>query len=132
MTGTVSSKRRALPGFTLVEVMIALMVFGLLAATLQQVATGYMGNYRRIESQIMATWIARNRLAAMRLEDELPGTGNSDDEVEYGSHDWAIETSVSNTDDPGMRRVEMTFYRIEEPGSRRLKQLVYTGFLGQD
>ena len=124
-------RRQAITGFTLIEVMIALMVFGLLAATLQQVASGYMGNYRRIESQTMATWIARNRLAEMRLENQLPATGDSDDEIEYGSYDWEMETTVSNTDDPAMRRVEMTLYRIEEPGSRRMRQLVFTAFLGQ-
>lgn len=120
-------------GFTLVEVMIALMIFGLLAATLQQVASGYMGNYRRIEGQTLATWIARNRLAEMRLQDELPGTGNSDEELSYGPYEWEIETEVSTTEDPAMRRVEMIVYRIAEQGAnRRQQQLVFTGFLGQN
>ena len=120
-------------GFTLIEVMIALMIFGLLAATLQQVASGYMGNYRRIEGQTLATWIARNRLAEMRLQEELPGTGESDEELSYGPYDWEIETSISSTQDPAMRRVEMTVYRISEQGTtRRQQQLVFTGFLGQN
>ena len=120
-------------GFTLIEVMIALMIFGLLAATLQQVATGYMGNYRRIEGQTLATWIARNRLAEMRLQDKLPGTGESDEELSYGSYEWEIETKISSTEDPAMRRVEMTVYRINERrASRRQQQLVFTGFLGQN
>lgn len=120
-------------GFTLIEVMIALMIFGLLAATLQQVASSYMGNYRRIEGQTLATWIARNRLAEMRLRDDLPGTGQSDEELTYGPYDWEIETDVSSTEDPGMRRVEMTVYRISEQSTtRRQQQLVFTGFLGQN
>ena len=124
---------RKAAGFTLVEVMIALMIFGLLAATLQQVASGYMGNYRRIEGQTLATWIARNRLAEMRLQDELPGTGESDEELTYGPYDWEIETSISSTEDPAMRRVEMTVYRIDEQrASRRQQQLIFTGFLGQN
>lgn len=123
---------KRLSGFTLVEVMIALMIFGLLAATLQQVATGYMGNYRRIESQTMATWIARNRLAEMRLQDELPGTGESDEELSYGPYEWEVETKVSNTEDPAMRRVEMTVYRVNEQRAGRQQQLVFTGFLGQN
>lgn len=119
-------------GFTLIEVMIALMIFGLLAATLQQVASGYMGNYRRIEGQTLATWIARNRMAEMRLQDELPGTGESDEELSFGPYDWEIETTISNTQDPAMRRVEMTLYRISEQSTiRRQQQLVFTGFLGQ-
>lgn len=123
---------RTMAGFTLVEVMIALMIFGLLAATLQQVASGYMGNYSRIESQTMATWIARNRLAEMRLQDELPGTGTSDEEVEYGSHEWEVETEISTTEDPDMLRVEMTVYRIDDQTSDKLQQILFTGFLGRN
>lgn len=127
-----NSQGHRLAGFTLVEVMIALMIFGLLAATLQQVASGYMGNYRRIEGQTMATWIARNRLAEMRLQDEMPGTGESDEEVSYGPHEWEVETDISNTEDPAMRRVEMTVYRLDDQGAGRQQQLVFTGFLGQN
>lgn len=118
-------------GFTLMEVMIALMVFGLLAAMLQQVATGYMNNYRRIESQTMASWIAQNRLAEMRLQDQMPGTGSSDDEIEFGGHEWEMETDVSATDDPAIRRVEMTLYLVGDNQRERRQQLVFTGFLGQ-
>ncbi|WP_202405631.1 MULTISPECIES: type II secretion system minor pseudopilin GspI [Halomonadaceae] len=117
-------------GFTLMEVMIALMIFGLLAATLQQVASGYISNYRRIESQTMASWIAQNRLTEMRLQDQMPATGESDDEVAFGGHEWEIETVVSATEDPAIRRVEMTLYRVA-PNGDPVQQLVFTGFLGQ-
>ncbi|MGM0450395.1 MAG: type II secretion system minor pseudopilin GspI [Pseudomonadota bacterium] len=118
-------------GFTLMEVMIALMVFGLLAAMLQQVASGYMNNYRRIESQTMASWIAQNRLAEMRLQDQMPGTGSSDEEIEFGGHEWEMETDVSATEDPSIRRVEMTLYLIGDNQREPRQQLVFTGFLGQ-
>ena len=117
-------------GFTLIEVMIALMIFGLLAATLQQVASGYMNNYRRIESQTMASWIAQNRLTEMRLQDQMPATGESDDKVEFGGHEWEVETVVRATEDPAIRRVEMTLYRVDQRGDP-VQQLVFTGFLGQ-
>lgn len=118
-------------GFTLIEVMIALMVFGLLAAMLQEVASSYIGNYRRIESQTMASWIAQNRLTEMRLQDQMPGTGSSDEEVEFGGHDWELETEISETEDPAIRRVEMTLYLAPEGQGERRQQLLFTGFLGQ-
>jgi len=69
----------------------------------------------------------------MRLQDELPGTGESDEELSYGPYDWEIETDISNTEDPAIRRVEMTVYRINERvANRRQQQLVFTGFLGQN
>lgn len=118
-------------GFTLMEVMIALMIFGLLAATLQQVASGYMNSYRRVESQTMAAWIAQNRLTEMRLQDEMPSTGESDDELEFGGYEWEMETVVSATDDPAIRRVEMTLHRMDQNRREGVRQLVFNGFLGQ-
>lgn len=118
-------------GFTLMEVMIAMMIFGLLTAMLQQIVSGYINNYRRIESQTMASWIAQNRLTEMRLEDKMPGTGESDDEITFGGHDWEMETVVSNTEDPAIRRVEMTLYRLQGRQDKRVQQLVFTGFLGK-
>ncbi len=122
---------RNMYGFTLIEVMIALMIFGLLAAMLQEVASGYMSNYRRIENQTMASWIAQNRLTEMRLQEQMPGTGSSDEEVEFGGHEWEIETEISETEDPAIRRVEMTLYRMSGRQGKRRQQLVFTGFLGQ-
>lgn len=118
-------------GFTLMEVMIALMIFGLLAAMLQQVASGYMSNYRRIEGQTMASWIAQNRLTEMRLQDQMPATGESDDELEFGGHEWKVETDIRNTEDAAIRRVEMTLYRVQSNQGNPVQQLVFTGFLGQ-
>ena len=123
--------RRRTRGFTLIEVMIALMIFSLLAAMLQEVASGYMNNYRRIESQTMASWIAQNRLTEMRLQDQMPGIGSSDEEIEFGGHEWEMETEISETEDPAIRRVEMTLYRIVGSRDERRQQLLFTGFLGQ-
>ncbi|XOZ34185.1 type II secretion system minor pseudopilin GspI [Halomonadaceae bacterium KBTZ08] len=118
-------------GFTLMEVMIAFMIFGLLAAMLQQVASGYINNYRRIESQTMASWIAQNRLTEMRLQEQMPETGESDDEVAFGGRDWEMETVVSNTEDPAIRRVEITLYQLRGNQGDPVQQLVFTGFLGK-
>lgn len=116
-------------GFTLMEVMIALMIFGMLALTIQQVSSGYMGHYHRLEGQTMATWIAQNRLAEMRLEEQMPAVGESDEELRFGPHEWELAINVSDTEDPAIRRVEIIVSRVNEVfGSRR--QRTVTGFLG--
>ena len=127
-----SSANRRPHGFTLIEVMIALMIFGLLAATIQQVASGYMGHYSRLESQTMATWMARNRMAEFRLAGELPEAGESTDDLAFGPHEWEMEKVISGTPDPDMRRVDITLYRINEATGERLRQLVFSGYLGRN
>ncbi|MDX1588856.1 MAG: type II secretion system minor pseudopilin GspI [Oleiphilaceae bacterium] len=121
--------RRHSRGFTLMEVMIALMIFGMLALTIQQVSSGYMGSYQRLEGQTMAVWIAQNRLAEMRLAEDMPGTGESDEELRFGPHEWELGINVTDTEDPTIRRVEITVSRINEVFGRQ-RQRVVTGFLG--
>jgi len=122
---------RTVRGFTLMEVMIALMIFGLLAMTVQQVTSGYMGAYNRLEGQVMATWIAQNRMAEMRMQDGLPGVSESTDELEFGPWEWEIETVISVTEDPAMRRVDLTIGRIDPNYTESRQQLVFTGYLGE-
>ncbi|TVP60267.1 MAG: type II secretion system protein GspI [Halomonadaceae bacterium] len=119
-------------GFTLMEVMIALMIFGMLALTIQQVSSGYMGHYHRLEGQTMATWIAQNRMAEMRLEETMPAEGDSDEELEFGGHQWELAISVSGTEDPFMRRVDITVSRIDQGFGDARRQRVFSGFLGEN
>lgn len=126
------TERHCQPGFTLMEVMIALMIFGMLALTIQQVSSGYMGHYHRLEGQTMATWIAQNRLAEMRLEEDLPGEGESDEELEFGGHNWELAIAVSGTEDPLIRRVDITVSRLNQVAGDARRQRVFSGFLGEN
>lgn len=118
-------------GFTLLEVMIALIIFGLLALTIQQAASGYMGHYNRLEGQTMANWIAQNEMAEIRLRQELPDITESTDRDEFANREWEISRVVSSTEDPTMRRVELEIKRYDETYQEYRTQLFFDGFVGE-
>lgn len=118
-------------GFTLIEVLMALLVFGMIAATVQHAASLYFSHYERIESKTLASWIAENRLAELRLAEEMPSLGKQTQEIRFGAQDWFTKTVVTATEEPLMRRVEVTVDLIGESDGQRRQQVVYEGYLGQ-
>src|ERR1044071_3540973 len=69
-------------GFTLVEVLAALVIVSLgLLGVIQAVSqTASSGAYLR--DKTIAHWVAMNRLTEVRLEPQQPGIGKTTDEVE--------------------------------------------------
>lgn len=118
-------------GFTLIEVLMALLIFGMIAATVQHAASLYFSHYERIENKTMATWIAENRLAELRLAEQFPGLGKQTEEVRFANEDWFTETVISATPEPLMRRVEIAVDLIGANDGERRRQVVFEGYLGQ-
>lgn len=110
---------------------MALLVFGMIAATVQHASSLYFSHYQRIESKTLATWIAENRIAELRLAKQMPGLGKETREVRFGTGDWFMETSVTETEEPLMRRVEVRVDLIGESDGQRRRQVVFEGYLGQ-
>ena len=99
---------KAWRGFTLIEVLVALLVFGLITSTAVQVGTQYISSYERIRDKTLAAWIADNRINEIRLEENLPGISENSRDSEYGIFRWRVTTKVMSTAEPSMRRVEVT------------------------
>lgn len=129
--GTIAAGARQ-SGFTLIEVMVALTIFAFCAVSMHFVLSQSVDSFAKIERKSFATWIAENRLAELRLEEKFPAAGNSNEDVEFAGRDWVVSTIIANTQDPNMRRVEVTV-NLRLPNIREpvfVTQL--TGFLGKN
>jgi len=98
---------RSAKGFTLIEVMVALLVFGLIATAAANVSSQYISSYERIRDKTLAGWLADNRINEIRLEENLPGISENAKDREYGPYRWQVTTRVLATAEPKMRRVEV-------------------------
>lgn len=115
-------------GFTLIEVLVAVLVFGVIATAASEVASNYIGSYERIRDRTLGTWIAENEITEMRLLENLPEISEETDELEYANRNWQLETVVSATEDPRIRRVEVSVSAMVDGEPVPLAQM--TGFLG--
>ncbi|MFQ3230679.1 prepilin-type N-terminal cleavage/methylation domain-containing protein [Reinekea sp.] len=98
-------------GFTLVEVMVALVVFAVMASAISIANTQTIASSRQIEEQQSARWLTQNALTELRLSGALPKPGISKDTIEFNNNDWSIEVESFNVEvdiiGPSLRRVEV-------------------------
>ena len=108
-------------GFTLLEVLVALVIVGTaLGASLRAVG-GLTQNSADLRAAMMATWSAENRLVQIRLANEWPPFGRRSYDCPQGELALRCEEEVLSTPNPNFRRVEVSVFGADE---RRIVKLV--------
>lgn len=121
-----SAVRRRAAGFTLLEVLVALAVLATTMTALVLAGTNRTDGIGYMRDRTIATWIAGNRLTALRLERTWPRTGTREGEARAAGRAWSWQARISNTPDENIRKVEVT---VSPDGStERLARLV--GYIG--
>ncbi|WP_108649061.1 type II secretion system minor pseudopilin GspI [Dongshaea marina] len=78
-------------GMTLLEVMIALVVFAIAGLALMEMTSGDLNNMQRLEQKTVASWIAHNQLATIRLNKDWPDGGWQGEKVKMAGRDWYVQ-----------------------------------------
>lgn len=118
-------------GFTLIEVMVALLVFGLIATAAAEVGSQYISSYERIRDKTLAGWLAENRINEIRLEDSLPDISENAKDKDYGPFRWQVTTKVLATAEAKMRRIEVKVARYQDGRSKPYPVHTLSAFVGQ-
>ena len=115
------SARRPNRGFTLLEVLVALVIVGTaLGASLRAVGS-LASNSAGLRSSMMATWSAENRLVQIRLQKEYPAVGKRSFECPQGDLKLVCQEEVLASPNPRLRRVEVSVYDAANPERRIIK-----------
>lgn len=108
-------------GFTLLEVLVALVIVGTaLGASLRAVGS-LTSNSAGLRSAMMATWSAENRLVQIRLAREFPSVGKHAFDCPQGDLRLVCQEEVLASPNPRLRRVEVSVYDAENPERRIIK-----------
>ncbi|PTQ73754.1 type II secretion system minor pseudopilin GspI [Pseudomonas sp. GV071] len=107
---------KRLGGFTLLEVLVALAIFALVAASVLGVSARSLQTAARLEDKTLAMWIADNQLSEMQLAPSPPGDGDQQGQVDFANRQWQWQSTVENTSEPTMRRVTVWVAGRDERG----------------
>lgn len=114
------ASRRA-QGFTLLEVLVALVIVGTaLGASLRAVGSLTI-NSNDLRASMMATWSAENRLSQIRLAKEFPAIGRRSFDCSQDELPLTCDEEILSTPNPSFRRVEVSVFDSRNPGRRIIK-----------
>ena len=117
--GMLNIRRSA--GFTLLEVLVALVIVGTaLGASLRAVGS-LTQNSSDLRASMMATWSAENQLAQIRLAHEWPALGQRSFDCVQGELHLVCEENVFATPNPFFRRVEVSVFDAQNTERRIIK-----------
>jgi general secretion pathway protein I len=116
-------------GFTLVEVLVALMVVAIGLAALMVAVSGTARTSGYLRDKTLAQWIALNRLSEVRLNTNKFGQNTDTGELVFAGRTWHYDTRYFDTSIASMKRVVVRVYE----GNAKAKGNPLsesTGFLG--
>lgn len=115
------------PGFTLLEVLVALAVLAIAMGAIIHAATQSINTVATLRDQTFASWVTLNQVNALLLEAKpWPEEGSRTGNVELANRTWRWEARFFKTEDPDLRRVEVTV-RASETGAELDKLIAFKG-----
>jgi len=114
-------------GFTLIEVMIALSIFAVMAAAISRTASQNADTVLYLEEKTLASFVAENRITQIKLTG-FPAATQTKDDLEMANREWHITTKVEETPLPNFRRIEIKVAKMSDKESSLVS---LTGFMGK-
>ena len=97
-------------GFTLVEVLVALVIVALGLGALMVAVNGTARTSGYLRDKTIAQWIALNRLSEVRLIVSKFGQNTDTGELDFANRKWHYDTRYFNTSIGTMQRVVVRVY----------------------
>lgn len=115
--------------FTLLEVMIALLVIAIGLGAVIEASGNSAWQSAHLRQKTIASWVAQNQIAEYRAKGTWNDANRKTGSVEMANTEWRYEMTISQTDDPSLRRLDVEVY-IEGDENNRVKARM-TGFLAR-
>jgi general secretion pathway protein I len=116
-------------GFTLIEVLVALMIVAMGLAALMLAVSGTARTSGYLRDKTLAQWMALNRLSEVRLNLTQFGKNTDTGEIDFANRTWHYDTRYFDTSIATMKRVVVRVY-AGDAKTKGNPLAESTGFLG--
>lgn len=80
-----------------------------------------------MQERTYASWVAQNKIVALRLANAIPKVSKTDDEVNFANIDWDLRTTVTETGVENLYRIDVA---VSYAGAEHAIRTV-SGFVGE-
>ena len=105
------SASRAVRGFTLLEVLVALAIVVLGLSALMTTITSSADSTTRLREKSFAEWVGFNQLSTTRLTLTAPTTGTMEGDVDFANGNWHWLQTIDQIELPGVLRITVQVRR---------------------
>jgi general secretion pathway protein I len=116
------------PGFTLIEVLAALVIVALGMLGAIEAVNQSTRNATYLREKTLAHWIAMNLITERRLQPDAPPTDEQKGDVDFAGERWQWTLRVTQTAVQSMRRMDISVRRATAPEGSSLATV--SGFYG--
>lgn len=109
--------RRGVLGFTLLEVLVAVLLLGLALTALVRLAGLEARATAQVRDATFAQWVAANALAETRLREPFPPPGRRAGEAQMAGRRWRWQLDVQPTEVDSIRRLDVQVFAEPLPGA---------------
>lgn len=102
-------------GFTLIEVMVALVVVALGMTAVYMQLGQFANNAIYLRDKTLASWIGSNTVTELSIQPDWPEIGENVIELEFADREWTLTVDVSATEVENLRRADVAVALTEDP-----------------
>jgi general secretion pathway protein I len=114
--------RRGARGFTLIEVLVALVIVAFGMGAVLAALTSAADSTARLRDKSLGEWIALNEVSNVRLTLSAPKEGQSGEDVDYAGRKWHWRQQVEKTDVPGLLRITVDVRLASADGQKSVDE----------
>lgn len=107
--------RRQAPGFTLLEVLIAIAIFAAAGAAILQASASHLRAIQQLEELTLASMLANDLLQSAQLDKTWPPRELQQGEVDFGQRAWLWQMRSVVVPDQDLRELNVVVRLPEQP-----------------
>jgi len=102
------SKRSRNQGFTLIEVMVALVIVAVTLSALSMALSQTVFQQGSMQNRVLATWVAQNQMIELQQAQENGQRLEKKQTVQMANADWIVELTLEPTLIPGIQKAALS------------------------
>lgn len=104
---TISRKSQ---GFTLIEVMVALLVITISLFAIFETTSSVTWHASFLKEKTIANWIAQNQIALYRSKKTWGSVSNTSGQVSMADVEWDWKMHIGKTENPSVRKIDVEVF----------------------